>query len=123
MPGLNFALTIVVLYNEYMDNNTRDIIESLDFIKEHMMTKDEGATKEDLAALRTELKNDIAVVRTELHEFRDEVRAELRSIRQELDTLKEKVENITGYRKEIDHALERIAGIEKHLGINRKVAA
>jgi hypothetical protein len=27
------------------------------------------------------------------------------------------------YRKEIDHALERIAAIEKHLGIDKKIAA
>jgi predicted component of type VI protein secretion system len=34
---------------------------------------------------------------------------ELHTIRTELDDLQEKVDNITGYRKEIDHALERIA--------------
>jgi hypothetical protein len=34
-----------------------------------------------------------------------------------------KVENILGYRKEIDHALERIAAIEKHLGLDRKISA
>ena len=41
---------------------------------------------------------------------------ELRGIRSELDDLGEKVENILGYRKEIDHALERISAIEKRLG-------
>lgn len=124
LPGLNFAYLQFVLYNERMDDNMRDIIDSLAFIKENMATKDELAeVKEDLAALRSELKNDIFVVRTELREFRDEVRAELRSIRLELDALKEKVENVTGFRKEIDYALERIAGIEKHLGINKRVAA
>jgi hypothetical protein len=30
----------------------------------------------------------------------------------------ENLKNVTGYRKEIDHALERIAAIEKHLGIS-----
>jgi len=36
----------------------------------------------------------------------------------------EKVENVSGFRKEIDHALERIASIEKHLvGTDKKVAA
>ena len=33
------------------------------------------------------------------------------------------VENVVGYRKEIDYALERIAAIEKHLGIEKKIAA
>jgi len=35
----------------------------------------------------------------------------------------EEVENIAEYRKEIDHALDRIAAIEKHPGINKKIAA
>jgi hypothetical protein len=45
------------------------------------------------------------------------------SIRRGLDDLREKVENVIGFQKEIDHALERITAIEKHLGINRKIAA
>ena len=48
---------------------------------------------------------------------------ELRILRVELDHLREKVDNITGFRVEIDHALERIAAIEKHLGIAHKIAA
>ena len=51
------------------------------------------------------------------------IERELRSIRSELDELRDKVENVIGYRKEIDHALERIAAIEKHLGIGKKIAA
>ena len=51
------------------------------------------------------------------------IRAELKSIRRDLDDLREKVENVIGFQKEIDHALERIAAIEKHLGINKKIAA
>ena len=51
------------------------------------------------------------------------IRAELKSIRSELDELREKLENMVGYRKEIDHALERIAAIERHLGIDKKMAA
>jgi hypothetical protein len=37
------------------------------------------------------------------------------SIRRDLDDLRERVANVSGFRKEIDHALERIAAIEKHL--------
>ena len=44
-------------------------------------------------------------------------------IKGDLSKLTDQVENITGYRKEIDHALERIAAIERHLGIERKMAA
>ena len=53
----------------------------------------------------------------------DNIDRELHSIRTELDDLREKVHNITGYRKEIDHALERIAAIEQHLGINKRISA
>jgi hypothetical protein len=51
------------------------------------------------------------------------IRSELKSIRSDLDDLMEKFENVPGYRKEIDHALERIAAIEKHVGLNKKIAA
>ena len=33
------------------------------------------------------------------------------------------VENHAGHSKEIDHALERIAAIERHLGITKKITA
>ncbi len=51
------------------------------------------------------------------------IEAELKTLRAELGKLTNQVANIVGYRKEIDNALERIAKIEKHLGINKKIAA
>jgi hypothetical protein len=48
---------------------------------------------------------------------------ELKAIHRDLDDLRERVENISGFQKEIDYALERIAAIEKHLGIDKKIAA
>jgi len=76
------------------------------------------ATKADIADMAT--KADVrAIVRDELAP----IRSELKSIRRDLDDLKEKFENVIGFQKEIDHALERIAAIEKHLGINKKIAA
>lgn len=86
-----------------MDQNTKDILETVNFIKDRMLTKDDVRV----------------IVREELRDVRNDVKA----IRMELDELIEKVENISGYRKEIDHALERIAAIEKHLGISKKIAA
>ena len=80
------------------------------------------ATKDDVVGLRTELKNDIAGVRAEMATkddiagLRSDIRAELKEIRREL-------ENVKGFGKEIDHALERIHAIEKHLGIEYKIAA
>jgi hypothetical protein len=45
------------------------------------------------------------------------------SLHRELETIKEQLKNVAGFGKEIDHALERIAAIEKHLGIEKKIAA
>ena len=79
------------------------------------------ATKEDIIDLRKTMatRNDIANLGGQL----TSVERELKSIRRDLDDLREKVENVSGFQKEIDHALERIAAIEKHLGLDKKIAA
>ena len=89
-----------------MDDNTKDILESLVFIKERM------ATKDDLNALRTEFEE----FREETRENFASLRAELRDIRQRLDALEELARNSAGLTKEIDHLMERLCAIEKHLG-------
>jgi hypothetical protein len=86
-----------------MDQSAKDILETVNFIKDRMLTKDDVCI----------------IVREELRDVRSDVKA----IRTELDELREKVDNIAGYRKEIDHALERIAAIEKRLGISKKITA
>jgi hypothetical protein len=88
-----------------------------------------AAVAEDIA----DVKGDIAdikstmVTKANLHAIvRDglgSVHAELKSIRGDLDDLIGKFENVAGFRKEIDHALDRIAAIEKHLGLDKKIAA
>jgi hypothetical protein len=45
------------------------------------------------------------------------------SIHRELEAIKEQLKNVAGFGNEIDHALERISAIEKHLGISKKIAA
>ena len=67
----------------------------LAYVVEHMATKDE------------------------LKEFREEtaenfraMRAEVADVRRDVEELKSRVANISGYGKEIDHALERIAASE-----------
>ena len=105
---------------EAKETTLKEVGEMLAYVVEHMVTKDE------LAATNTELKS----FRQEFNDFRDEtrqnfreIRAELADIRRDLEVLKARVDNISGYSKEIDHALARIARIEKHLGINTKAAA
>ncbi len=51
------------------------------------------------------------------------IEEELKSIRRDLDDLADKFENVSAFRREIDHALERIAAIERHLGLDKKIAA
>lgn len=90
----------------------KEIGETLGFIVERM------ATKDDLKNFPT--KNE---VRTIIREETKDIREELASIRRDLEGLSSSVDNIMGLPKEIDHALERIAAIEKHLGINQKIGA
>jgi septal ring factor EnvC (AmiA/AmiB activator) len=95
------------------ETTLNEVGEMLGYVVEHM------ATKDDLAALRTELKSDMAALGDQI----GSIERDLKQIRRDLYDLAEQVENVTGYRKEIDHALERIAAIERHLGINKKIAA
>ena len=49
--------------------------------------------------------------------------SEVALIRRQLDKLQEAVGNVTGYAKEIDHLLNRISAIEKHLGLTGHIKA
>jgi predicted nucleic acid-binding Zn-ribbon protein len=86
------------------------------------LTEDIADAKENIADIRNTMatKADVQAI---VHEELSSIRAELKSIRTDLDDLTEKFENVLGYRKEIDHALERISAIEKHLGLDKKKIA
>ena len=97
--------------------------EMLSYIVENMATKEDiadvrrdMATRDELAAARDEL-------RAEMREGFASIREELRDIRRVVENLQTPVGNTEGYSKEIDHALARIARIEKHLGIEAQLAA
>ena len=97
-----------------MDENTTEILATVNFIKdkvEQLPTKDE---------VREMIREEVPEI---VREETKDIRAELTSIRRDLEALTGKVDNIVGLPKEIDHALERIAAIEKLLGIERKIAA
>jgi hypothetical protein len=106
------------------ETTLKELGEMLAHVVEHMATKDDikdMATKEDLKGLAT--KDELKAFREEAAENFRAIRAELADIRRGLDDLRSRVANIIGYEKEIDHALERIAAIEKHLGIEKRIAA
>jgi chromosome segregation ATPase len=94
-----------------------------------MLERGFKAVADDIADIRRDMatKDDVrAIVREELEPVEariTSIESELRSIRRDLDDLREQVKNVSGFQKEIDHALERIGAIEKHLGIDKKIAA
>jgi uncharacterized coiled-coil DUF342 family protein len=98
---------------EGKETTLKELGEMLAHVVEHMVTKDE------LKEFRDEFKE----FREETAENFRALRAEVADIRRDLEEMKSRVANITGYGKEIDHALERIAAIEKHLGIEKRIAA
>jgi predicted nuclease with TOPRIM domain len=91
------------------ETTLNEIGEMLTHVVEHM------ATKDDIAQLERRVGK--------LSEQATSIEGEVKSIRRDLDELGEKFENVSGFRKEIDYALERIAAIEKHLGLDKKIAA
>ena len=112
------------------ETTIEEIGEMLAHVVANMATKDDianMATKSDIANMAT--KDDIASVRRDMATKSDiaklfeqlaSIERELKSVRRDLEEIKEKVENVIGYRKEIDHALERIAAMEKDIvGIKR----
>lgn len=87
--------------------------EMLSHIVKHM------ATKEDLEKVDTNL----VAFQTETAENFREVKSEIADLRRVVEALQARVGNTEGYSKEIDHALARIARIEKHFGIEPQMAA
>lgn len=89
-----------------MEKNASEIKDTLAFIVERMATKD-----------------DIAELRAEMNEGFASIRAEIRDIRQQLTAIEAELKNHAGFAKEIDLLMDRVRAIEKHLGIQHKIAA
>jgi tetrahydromethanopterin S-methyltransferase subunit G len=70
------------------------------------------ATKGELAELREEMRAGFV-----------DVRSELKDIHNRLDELEVSIKNVSGFAKEIDHLMERVIAIEKHLGLRAHIAA
>jgi len=98
-----------------MDKNTKDILETVNFIKDRMLTKDDvrDITRE---VIRQEVP---AMIREELKP----IHHELKEINRRLDMLDEEYKNLKGVTKEIDELRDQVRAIEKHLGLDKKVAA
>ena len=100
-----------MIYSPAYDQETNSIIETLNVILAKMVTKD------DLEQVRVEL-------RAEMHygfalDPRRDARYPLRNPRNyvRLDAIEAELKDHRGYAKEIDHLMERVRAIEKHLGL------
>ncbi len=104
-----------MLYLQPMDQNTKDILDTVNFIKDRMLTKDDvrEITRE---VIRQEVS---AMIREEIKPLHHE----LREINRRLDTLDEQYKNLRGVTKEIDELRVQVRAIKKHLGLDKKIAA
>jgi hypothetical protein len=104
-----------------MDQATKDAFTKLTETVERGF----AAIAEDIADIRARMptKEELKALREETAEnFRD-LKAEVADIRRAIENLQTRVGNMEGYSKEIDHLMERVRAIERHLGIKAEVAA
>ena len=97
-----------------------EIGEMLTHVVEHM------ATKDDVADIKTEMMEQFEHVDKQFHALDGRLRDmanEIAVIHRRVERLEELGASNAGFAKEIDHLLMRVAEIEKHLGIDKKIAA
>ena len=93
-----------------MDQNTKDILEAINFIKGKV---EQLPTKDDVRAIVEEV----------VDEKLQPIQASLTEINRRLDTIEEHYANLRGVTKEIDEIRGEVRAIQKHPGIERKIAA
>ncbi len=88
----------------------KDVLEAVIFIKErieHLPTEDRVRE----------------IVREEVAEALQPIHGTLVDINRRLDQIEENYANLRGVTKEIDEIRDEVRAIQKHLGIERKIAA
>jgi predicted nuclease with TOPRIM domain len=103
-----------------MESDAKEILEAVNFIKDRM------TTKEELADLKGEMLDQFEHVEAQFAATQERLRdiiSEVTVIHRRIERLEEQGASNAGFAREIDHALERIAAIEKHLGLDKKIAA
>ena len=93
-----------------MDQSTQDILEAVNFIKE----------KVELLPTKDNVR---VIVEEVVDEKLGPIHASLTEINRRLDVVEEHYANLKGVTKEIDEIRAEVRGIQKHLGIERKIAA
>ena len=97
----------------------KEVGETLAYIVERMATKDD---------VRQIVRHEIGelvpgIVAHELKPLREELRQDIEGINDRLDALEALYSNLKGVTKEIDDIRSDVRAIQKHLGIERKIAA
>jgi septal ring factor EnvC (AmiA/AmiB activator) len=90
------------------------------------VASDIASTKSEIADLKTEMLDQFEHVDKQFGATNDRLRdiaSEIAVIHRRIERLEEQGAGHAGFAQEIDHALERIAAIEKHLGLDKKIAA
>lgn len=117
-----------------MDKNLADLVESVAFIRDNMVTRDdvrEIVREEMVDVIRTEtadmradiaaMKVDVVGMKTDIAEIKVDNRnlwSEVRAIHERLDEIAAELKSWQkDSTKEIDHILQRVVTIEKHLGL------
>jgi predicted RNase H-like nuclease (RuvC/YqgF family) len=91
-----------------------------------MMERGFKAVAEDVADIKTEMIEQFEHVEKQFSAIDARLRdmsTEIAVIHRRVERLEEQGASNAGFAKEIDHLLTRVAEIEKHLGIEKKVAA
>ncbi len=109
------------------ETTLNEIGETLVFIVANMATKDDvrAIIHEIVPGIVDERIREVVpgIVTQIIDEKLQPIIGELVSIRRELSDLKQKAANNSGLSKEIDYVLTRVVAIEKHLGLDKTVAA
>ena len=93
-----------------MDKNANEILEAVNFIKEKV---EQLPTKDEVRAIVEEV----------VDEKLAPIHATLADINRRLDALEEHYANLKGVTKEIDEIRGEVRAIQKHLDIEKKIAA
>ncbi len=102
------------------DATPKELGEMLTHVVKHM------ATKDDIADLKTEMMEQFEHIDKQFRGVNERLRdigSEIAVIHRRIERLEEQGASNAGFAKEIDHLLSRVAEIEKHLGLDKKIAA
>jgi predicted nucleic acid-binding Zn-ribbon protein len=109
------------------ETTLKEIGEMLTQVVEHMATKEDVARLDArIDDLKEEMIDQFEHVEKQFHATHNHLRdisSEIGLIHRRVERLEELGASNAGFAKEIDHLLTRVAEIEKHLGIDKKIAA